>query len=192
MAVTALRQNYSSGNSVDRLREIIRTKSLMRGDSFNLSSGETSDYFFNMKMTMLDPEGANLIAEIILDCPELEGATSIGGLEMGAVPIVSVVSARSFYTTRAIPAFFVRKERKGHGTNLLIDGYLKADTRVVLVDDVTTTGGSVMKAIDAARGAGCTVDTVITVVDRLEGAKNNLRQKGIQLVALYTRADFED
>jgi orotate phosphoribosyltransferase len=111
---------------------------------------------------------------------------------MGAVPIVSVVSARSYYTDHRIPAFFVRKELKGHGTNKLIEGYLKPGTKVMFVDDVTTTGGSVMRAIQAARNIGCHVDKVITVVDRLEGAKENLAREGIELIPLFTRRDFEE
>jgi len=192
MAVTALvRHARSTERPRDRLLAIIREKSLLKGEDFKLSSGETSKYFFNMKKTMLDPEGANLIADLILALPELESASAIGGLVMGAVPIVSVVCARSWDTERRLPAFFVRKERKGHGTNSLIEGYLVSKTRVVLVEDVTTTGGSVLKAIEAVRDSGATVDTVVTVVDRMEGAERKLAEHGIKLVALYTRADFE-
>jgi orotate phosphoribosyltransferase len=175
----------------DRLRDIIREKSLLHGDRFKLSSGQTTDYFFNMKTTMLDPEGSNLIADAILDKLEAEHVDAIGGLVMGAVPIVSVVCAKSFFRDRPVSAFFVRKEVKGHGTDKLIEGHLQSGTRAILVDDVTTTGGSVLRAIKAAREHGCQVEKVITVVDRLEGAMENLRDEGVQLIALYTRIDFE-
>jgi orotate phosphoribosyltransferase len=174
-----------------RLRDIIYRNSLLRGDSFKLSSGQTTNYFFNMKTTMLDPEGANLIADAILEQLASEQVDAIGGMALGAVPIVSVVSAKSLATGRPVPAFFVRKELKGHGTDQRIEGLLKAGTRAILVDDVTTTGASVMKAVTAARDFGCHVDTVITVVDRLEGAEENLRLEGVRLVPLYTRKDFE-
>jgi len=186
-AAHAAQQDDSRG----RLCELIREKSLLRDGAFKLSSGEESNYFFNMKMTMLDPEGANLIADMILARPEIKGVDAIGGVAMGAVPIVSVVSARSYYTDHKIPAFFVRKEIKGHGTNKLIEGYLKPGTKAMFVEDVTTTGSSAMLAIRAARAAGCHVDHVVTVVDRLEGARENLLREGINLLALFTRVDFE-
>jgi orotate phosphoribosyltransferase len=193
MSIAVLaRQDSKAECGRDRLREIIRDRSLRRGGEFTLSSGEVSEYFFDMKKTMLDPEGANLIASEMLLLNELSKADAIGGLVMGAVPIVSVVCARSHYTDRPLPAFFVRKERKGHGTQQLIDGHLNRDSRVVLVDDVTTTGGSLLKAVEAARAEGCEVDTVVTVVDRLEGARENLAKNGIKLIALFTRADFEN
>ncbi len=192
MAVTALVSEISPVERAShRLWEIIKEKSLRRGETFKLSSGEESSFFFDMKMTMLDPEGANLIAELILDRPEVAKANAVGGLEMGAVPIVSVVCAKSFYGKK-IPAFFVRKEKKGHGTNQLIDGNLEAGWHVVLVDDVTTTGGSVLKAVRAARDRGCFVDAVVTVVDRMQGARENLASENVNLVALFQRSDFED
>lgn len=192
MAAPALARHAYEASPEDALREIIRTKSYRKDQSFKLSSGVASPYFFDMKRTMLDPEGATLIADIVAGRPELKGAKAIGGLAMGAVPIVSVVCARSFERGEPIPGFFVRRERKGHGTDKKIDGCdLREGDRVVLVDDVTTTGGSVMLAINAAREVGCVVDTVITLVDRLEGAKENLRAEGIELVAIFTRDDFD-
>ena len=156
-----------------------------------LSSGEKSKYFFDMKATMLDPEGANLIAELILAQPEVAQADAIGGLEMGAVPLVSVVCALSL-ATKPIPAFFVRKKQKEHGTKALIEGNLKDRQRVVLVDDVTTFGNSVFKAIHAVQERRCTVTAVITVVDRMQGAEAKLAKAGIRLIPLFTRRDFED
>jgi orotate phosphoribosyltransferase len=174
-----------------RLRDIILEKSLLRGDQFKLSSGQKSNHFFNMKTTMLSPEGANLIAEAILLQLEAEQVDAIGGLAMGAIPIVSVVCAKSFLYSRPIPAFFVRKKLKGHGTDQLIEGNLQRGMRAVVVDDVTTKGNSVIQAVTAAREFGCEVNRVITVVDRLEGAEEKLRQEGVQLIALYTGRDFE-
>ena len=179
-------------NTRQRLLDIIRRESLLRGSEFKLSSGQTTDYFFNMKTTMLDPEGSNLIADAILDILYSDrNLGGVGGMALGAVPIVAVICAKSYFREKPISTFFVRKDPKQHGTKQLIDGHIRAGTRVVLVDDVTTTGGSVMKAVSAARDFGCAVDTVITVVDRMEGAAENLALQGIKLVPLYTRKDFE-
>ncbi len=183
---------HAKGDARQRLLDIIKSKSLLRGSEYKLSSGQSTNYFFNMKTTMLDPEGSNLIADAILDILQSEGDLgSIGGMALGAVPIVAAICAKSYLRGEPISAFFVRKDPKQHGTKQLIDGHITRGTRVILVDDVTTTGGSVMKAVSAARDFGCTVDTVITVVDRMEGAAKNLAEQGINLVPLYTRKDFE-
>lgn len=186
-AVALARPPSDSGTNWERLREIIARESFRQG-SFRLSSGKLSRFFFDMKKTMLHPEGANLIADAILDKLE-DDVDGIGGLVMGAVPIVAVVCAKS-YQRRPIKAFFVRKEAKDHGTGEQIDGYAEKGTRVVLVDDVTTTGGSVLMAVKAARQRGCAVDTVITVVDRCEGAEAALDAEGIRLIPLFKRTDF--
>jgi orotate phosphoribosyltransferase len=172
-----------------RLREIIRTESLLVGGDFKLASGERSQIFFNMKKTMLDPEGANLLGDLILDLLREDGAKFIGGLAVGAVPLVTIVVVKS-WPGQPIRAFFVRREQKGHGTNQTIDGYVEDGSRVVMFDDVTTTGGSVMEAVRAVRERGCKVSKVITIVDRLEGARDNLAREGITLVPLFTRHDF--
>ena len=105
----------------DRLREIIEEKSLITGRTFTLASGRTSSFFVNLKQTMLDPEGANLLADLVLDVMEAHGIQNIGGLEMGAVPLVSAVCTKSFGRF-PVNTFFVRKTVKDHGTAELIDG----------------------------------------------------------------------
>ncbi len=177
-----------------RLIEIISAKSLLRRTEVKLVSGATSSFYFDMKLTAYDPEGANLIAELILAALASESVDWVGGLEMGAVPIVACVSQKSF-PVRPLPGFSVRKRAKEHGTRRMIEG-IGADqsldgSRVVLVEDVTTTGGSVMKAAQAVRAEGAIVAKVVTVVDRLEGAVENLAREGIELVALLTARDFE-
>lgn len=173
-----------------RLREIIRRESLLEGGTFTLASGGTTSLFFDMKKTMLDPEGANLISDAILDVLEGEEVDYVGGIAMGAVPIVSIVVQKSFTRGRPVRGFFVRKDVKDHGTQKLIDGHFADNSKVILFDDVTTTGGSVLIAVNAARQRGCTVDKVITIVDRQEGAQENLAREGIELVALFRRDDF--
>jgi orotate phosphoribosyltransferase len=175
----------------ERLLEIIKRKSLLtEGGPFKLASGAMSDYYLDLKPTMFDPEGAALIAEVVFHMLAEEGdVDSIGGLELGAVPIVAAVCARS-WPERPINGFVVRKEQKGHGTDKKIDANFKDGNKVVLMEDVTTLGGSVMQAVRAVRQRGATVKRIITIVDREEGAGENLRKEGLELRAVFTRRDL--
>jgi len=175
-----------------RLRDIIARKSLSRGGDFKLASGVISAYYFDMKPTMLDPDGAGLIADLILDSLEGEKIDCVGGLAYGAIPLVVAVAQRSAERGRPIQGFYVRKEQKERGAERLIDGNLVEGGTAVVLEDVTTTGGSSLRAVKAVREAGCTVDRVITVVDRLEGAEAELKDNGLKLTAILTREDFED
>ena len=173
-----------------RLRDIIRARSLLTAGSFTLASGRASSMFFDMKPAMLDPEAANLIADAVLDrldAPELD---AVGGLAMGAVPIVSVVCAKSFQRGRPLQGFFVRKEAKDHGTAKLIEGNLAPGARAVVLEDVTTTGGSALRAVEAVRSAGGSVVKVISIVDRLEGAADTFLAHGLSFEAVFTKDDF--
>jgi len=174
----------------ERLKELIKEKALIFGRT-TLASGGVSDFFFDMKMLSMDPEGSNLIADALFDIIKNEEVDYIGGLESGAIPIVSTLCSKSWNAGRPIPGFFVRKKPKERGTMKSIEGNLTENSRVILVDDVTTKGGSVLKAVDKVREQNCKVDKVITVVDRLAGARENLRKHNIELVALFTKDDFE-
>jgi orotate phosphoribosyltransferase len=177
-----------------RLIEIIKERSFQEGPEFKLASGKTSTFYFNMKPTMLDSEGAYLIAFLILDQLENVEADLIGGLEMGAVPIAASVAAVSHTQGRKLPAFFVRKQPKEHGTQSLVEGLAKGDSmagkKVVVVEDVTTTGGSALKAAEALHAAGAEIVTVITIVDRLDGAAETFAAAGMKFEPLLTLADF--
>lgn len=175
--------------SYERLKAIIRRESLLTGGDFQLASGASSSLFFDMKKTMFDPEGAALVGEFLLDALGEEPVDYVGGLEMGAVPIVAAICVKS-YPARPLRGFFVRKAPKGHGTNQLIDGQFTDNSRVVIIEDVTTTGGSAMKAVQAVRDRGARVERVITIVDRREGAEANFQAAGIRLFALFERDDF--
>jgi orotate phosphoribosyltransferase len=174
-----------------RLLAIIREKSfLTEGGPFKLASGGASDYYLDMKPTMFSPEGINLIADIVYGMlRDDRSVEAVGGLELGAVPIANAVSMRSF-PERPIDAFVVRKEKKDHGTAKKIDGNFRENSHVVLFEDVTTRGGSVMEAVHAVRARGATVTKIITIVDRLEGAAENLRKEGIALEAVFTIKDL--
>lgn len=188
-AVASTKSLANLAREKSRLLEIIKHKSLLKG-RYKLASGAWSDYYLDMKPSTFDPEGAALIAEIVFgmlrDDPDVD---AIGGLELGAVPIISNVVARS-WPDRPIKGFVVRKEKKGHGTDKKVDGNFTPNTTVVLFDDVTTLGGSVMQAVQAVRAQGATVKKIITIVDRLEGAEANLRREDIGLVPIFTTRDL--
>jgi orotate phosphoribosyltransferase len=174
----------------ERLRQIIAERSLIRDRNFELASGRLSNFFFDLKRTMLDPEGIDLIADALVERALSRDASYIGGLAMGAVPMVVAAVLRSRSTARPLKGFWVRKEGKDHGTMNLVDGYLPEGAPVLIVEDVTTTGGSALKAIAEVRRRGCSIAAVITIVDRLEGARENLAAQGIELIALFDRNDF--
>lgn len=176
---------------IDRLRELIRERSVLRNGPYLLASGGQSDTFFDMKQTLLHPEGLDLVGEIIVDKIRDTPVQAIGGLVIGACPIADAVALKALQYGRTISAFYVRKDRKSTGTQSLIEGPEVRGAHVIVVDDVTTQGGSVLKAIKALRDEWeCKIDTVITIVDREVGARKNLKDEGIQLVALFKMSDF--
>ena len=172
-----------------QLLSIISRASLLQGREFRLTSGRSSNFFIDLKRTMLDPEGASLLADLLFDKIKAEDVDCIGGMATGAIPIVAVLCMRS-WPDKPIKGFFIRREAKGHGTDQRVDGPLDRGSRVILFEDVTTTGSSLMRAVDQTRQFQCTVLKVIAVVDRLEGAEENFRQAGITFEALFTRRDF--
>ena len=163
-----------------RLIELLRRKSLRIG-RFKLTSGKTSDYYFDAKLTTLDPEGAYLSAKLVLDEIVRRGirAKAIGGLTLGADPIVAAVAAISFAERKRyqpIQGFIARQEAKGHGTRQFIEGFRgEPGTPVIVIDDVCTTGASTLQAIRRAEEAGYTVAAVLCLVDREEGGADLLR-----------------
>jgi orotate phosphoribosyltransferase len=178
----------------EELRDIIRRRSFREKGAFKLASGRMSTIYFNLKPTMLDPEGARLIgAALAARVAELGGDT-VGGLEMGAVPLVSVTAAMSAVASKPVRAIFVRKAAKDHGTQSLIEGLAEGEgldgRSVVVVEDVTTTGGSALKSVAILREAGAKVTDVVTVLDREEGADEAFAAAGIRLHALFRKSEF--
>ena len=166
-----------------RLQRRLREKSLFRGE-ITLSSGKKSDYYLDCRLTTLDPEGSVLVGHAILELLAAKGirADAIGGMSIGADPVVSSVVALSYLEGRPLRGFLVRKERKEHGRQKLIEGLDpqgagRAVRDVVIVDDVCTTGKSTFEAIAAAENEGMRVVAVISVVDREEGGSAELRKK---------------
>ena len=193
-AARMVHSKASSGfGDESELLELIRARSFRLG-KFTLSSGAESDLYFNLKPTMMDPRGANLSARAFLARIVSERVDFVGGLEMGAVPIIAGVATLSDVEGTPVKTFFVRKEAKKHGTKDVIEGLGPTESlagkRVLIADDVATTGGSILKAIEEARGAGATVDVAMVLVDREEGAERFLRDHGVRLVSVFKASEF--
>jgi orotate phosphoribosyltransferase len=165
-------------NQREDLKNLLREKSLVRG-TIVLSSGKTSEYYLDCKLTTLDPRGAFLTGYAILNLLDSENivAAAIGGMSMGADPIVSATSLVSYLEKRPLPGFLIRKEAKKHGRKKQIEGIESGNWDVVIVDEVCTTGASTQEAIDAAEAEGHRVVAVISLVDRQEGGSQKLRLK---------------
>ena len=178
----------------DRLIELVRRRSFSRGQETKLVSGRSSNFYFNMKPSMLDPEGGHLMASLILDSLKGADVDLIGGLEMGAVPLAVAVAVTSQIKGWPLRAFFVRKQAKEYGARKVIEGLAPDESlqgkRVVVLEDVTTTGGSALKAIEALRAEGAVIVRAISVVDRQEGAEAAFKAAGVPFIALLTAADF--
>ena len=176
-----------------RLFDIIRVRSFGYGE-IKLASGRTSNFYFNLKPTMCDPEGAALLAELTYDALKDDNLDYVGGLEMGAVPLAGAIAQLSWLKNHPIAAFFVRKKPKEHGARLAVEGLAAGETlegkRIVIVEDVTTTGSSAIKALEAVREAGGEVALVFTMVDRDEGAAENFAAAGVPFRALYKASEF--
>lgn len=170
---------------LDELLELINTRAVEIG-RFTLSSGSISSHYINLKEVTLDSRGSYLVGSALMRVPEVANAFAVGGLALGAAPIVSAVTTMSEVMNNPVSGLLVRKEPKGHGTMAYIEGpELEIGNRVTVVEDVTTTGKSALKAVDTLRDAGYKVDTVVTILDREEGADLNLEPHGIELISIF-------
>ena len=174
----------------ERLIELLKEKSVITGVERILTSGRKSSYYIDCKMTTLDPEGANLVGKLILEALEPYQVDAIGGFTLGADPIVSAVATVSYQLGKPLPAFIVRKEPKKHGEQKMIEGPFKTGWKVAIVDDVCTTGGSILKACRAVEEAGGKVILTMTIVDRLEGGRENIEKNGYKFISLLTKKDL--
>ena len=156
---------------------------------FKLVSGRMSNYYFNCKAVTLNPEGMYLIGNIIFDMLQNSEAKGIGGLTLGADPIADAVAYTSYLRKRPVEAFVVRKNAKSHGTMQWIEGNITAGDKVVVVDDVITTGKSTIEAITRAKEGGLDVVKVIALVDRQEGGKENIETLGHKVETVVTREE---
>ena len=170
--------------TVDRLLALALERGAIKYGDFTLSSGKKSSYYFDGRLLSLDPEGAHLISQALLPLLQQAGAQAVGGTTLGADPIVTAVALASYLSGGPIPAFIVRKESKSHGTQQKIEGPLPPGSKVAIVDDVCTTGGSLFHAIEAAEEAGCTVVKVVSLLDRKEGGSDDMQKRGYDFAAL--------
>jgi orotate phosphoribosyltransferase len=178
----------------NRLAEIIIERSFKysKDEPFTLSSGKKSHFYFDCKPTTLDPEGMNLIGNLVFDLLKNSEVTAAGGLSLGADPIANAVSLISFQNGRPIKSFIVRKDSKEHGTRKKIEGNLRPGEILAVLDDVVTTGASTITAIEAVREAGFTIERVIVLVDREEGGTENIKKYVDRIDPILTRTQIMD
>ncbi len=173
-----------------RLKELLLEKSYREG-TFTLTSGKTSDFYIDGKQTTLDAEGGYLCGRLLyaLIKENQEPIDAVGGMTLGADPLVTAASIVSYLEGAPIPAFIVRKEAKGHGTGNYIEGKknLRLGCRVALMEDVVTTGGTLIQVIERVENEGFQVGLIVTVVDRQEGGAEALAKAGYPLKAIFTR-----
>lgn len=178
--------------SKEALMNLVREKSLKFGD-FILASGKKATYYLDGKQVTLDAAGACMVGEGILEMLESDPVfpDAVGGMSIGADPITAaVITVAGMKGHGNLKGFLVRKESKGHGTNKFVEGPVKAGDQVIVLEDVVTTGGSSLKAIERIEEAGMKVAGVIAVIDRMEGGREAFAAKGIPLRSLLTIKDF--
>ena len=173
----------------DELMRHLVEHSLKRGE-FTLASGKKSNYYFNGKLTTLDGRGAYLVARVFLAMVADDVPRAVGGLTLGADPIVGSMLALAGLEDLELKGFIVRKAAKGHGTKSRVEGPLSEGDDVVIIEDVVTTGGSALDAIEAVEEMGCRVSRVLAVVDRQEGGRENLKERGYPLESIFTAKEL--
>lgn len=176
----------------ERLKEII-VKLSYEKRKVTLASGRESDFYFDGKQTTLHPEGGYLTGKLFFEAvKDVEGLEGVGGLTLGADPIATATSVVSFLEGKPVPAFIIRKEPKGHGTGAWLEGRknFKPGAKVVIVEDVVTSGGSSIKAVRRAEEEGLKVVGVVTLVDREEGGRENIEKEGYWLKSIFTKSDL--
>ncbi len=175
----------------NELIRLIQSESLRRGD-FTLASGKKASFYLDCRTLTLHPKGANVVAQGMLEVLESLGElpAAVGGMAIGADPITASIVTIAGQRDLPLKGFMVRKEAKGHGTGKQVEGPVEPGQRVVIVEDVITSGGSAIKAVDAVREFGLVVDHVIAIIDRLAGGREAFKAKGIELTTLTTIRDF--
>ena len=171
------------------LIDLVREKALKFGE-FTLTSGKKASYYLDGKQITLDSAGACLVAEGMLDLLGEPLPRAVGGMSIGADPISAAIITLAGVQGKSLGGFMVRKEPKGHGTNQYIEGPVQPGDSVAIVEDVVTTGGSSLKAIERAEEFGLKVQGVLAIIDRLEGGREAFAQRGYPLQSLLTIRDF--
>ncbi len=177
----------------EELRDLLRAKSYEKREVI-LVSGRKSNFYIDARQTTTDPRGVYLAGKLVYERIKESGVEAIGAVPMGANPIATAVSIVSHLEGKPISSFFVRKEPKGHGMGAWIEGMrnLRPGAPVALVEDVLTTGGSTLKAIERIHEEGLNVAKVLILVDRMEGGRENLAEQGYHIDAIFTRFDIAE
>ena len=176
----------------ERLKQIILELSYEKR-KVTLASGRESDFYFDGKQTTLHAEGGLLVGKLFYEAiKDVEEVQGVGGITLGADPIATATSIAAYLDGRPMRAFIIRKEPKGHGTGQWLEGRknLPPGSRVVIVEDVVTTGGSSMKAVRRAEEEGLQVLGIVSLVDREEGGRENIEQEGVWLRAIFTKSEL--
>jgi orotate phosphoribosyltransferase len=172
-----------------QLLELLKQRSFKQG-TFKLASGATSNYYIDGKMSEVFSAGAFLIGRVLYERTKDVTFDAFGGLEVGAVPLTAAAAIHYHLNGRTLEGFWVRDKQKTHGTRKLVEGGLKPGDRVVIVDDVITSGMSSLKAVEAVKEIGCEVVLVLALVDRLQGAEKAFRESGLEFRSIFTIRDF--
>jgi len=178
----------------EKLKQIILEMSYEKR-LVTLASGRQSDFYFDGKQTTLHAEGGLLVGKLFYDViKDFPGVQAVGGITLGADPIATATSIAAYLAGQPLHAFIIRKEPKGHGTGQWLEGRknLPPGTKVVIVEDVVTTGGSSIKAVDRAREEGLVVLGIVSLVDREEGGRENVEAQGYWLKAIFTKSQLVD
>jgi orotate phosphoribosyltransferase len=173
----------------DELLQHLLTHSFRTGD-FTLASGKKSNYYINGKHTTLDSRGAYLVGRMFLAMLANDVPNAVGGLTLGADPIIGAMLSLAGLEDLPLRGFIVRKQTKEHGTRSLVEGELHKGDRVIIIEDVVTTGGSSLQAIAAVKAAGCEVRRVFAMVDREDGGRDALAAEGCRLEAVFTAKEL--
>jgi orotate phosphoribosyltransferase len=178
----------------DELLALLKELSVRRGHIV-LSSGRESDFYVDAKQTLLDPDGMALTGTVLVDVWQQAGYAidAVGGPTLGADPMTCAFVLQARRRGQKLPGFFIRKEPKGHGTMAYIEGLatLGAGSRVLVLEDVITTGGSSVRSIERLREAGMVVVALLCLVDRQEGGREAIEAAGVPVVPLFSRSDFD-
>lgn len=178
-------------DSKAKLARLLMQLSYVQGE-VTLTSGRKSDYYFDCKQTALNPEGGYLIGRLFLEMLSGTNARAVAGMTLGADPLVTAVSVLSHIEGRPLPALIIRKQAKGHGTNQFLEGLknVAPGDEVALLEDVVTTGGTLVASAERVRAAGFHVGAVLCVLDREEGGRRRLAEAGLELKSIFTRNEL--
>jgi len=174
---------------IDELKELVKRDAVRYG-KFILASGRESDFYVDLRKVTLHPKGAALIGELIFDRIRDRQVDAVGGMSIGADPIATATSLAAYRSGTEIMAFLVRKAAKDHGTRNLVEGPVVPGQRVVVVEDVITTGASTLTAIEQIKGAGLSIEMVVAILDRCEGGREAIEAQGFEVHSLLKRTDL--